>query len=885
MVTTDEARIALEQARQKNESFKNQIVAARGDVLSEKSLITNRGIQAYHQRQLMLQRLGAGLNETSTQDAALGEYQNEIQRVESANKTIDEQNRQMEAERAALVADYDARVEALRLAKKAYYETKSPAWLGDNKLAWSYYQQLAEGKARAVEDSIADIERQMQMTLSPALREELRQKLRASATSEDINKLINQRFSNYKVIQPRQTLQQVSLPISQTNYVSTKLGIYDPATKTYYNEKTGLPVGVVTKPSGYSEYIKEKNPFTSTISFGTEKARGYLSEQEYKLGSHGQSIFAGETGEKVSMGVQFAPYFVPVTAPSFLFASGLGQLTPGGLKEASNIGENLQSKYNFPSSVGKYGFLGLTTIGGIYGARGLGTQISKAAGYPKYETIFFTKEYSKVPMENGELSILKSVAKTTQKNMLSNREFISGTGTLFKTGNQVESATPFISASKGKFVEFNRVLPKGSRFSKPITFAGMEQGTITQQKIPFLLNKNMKVYQEMEGFAMRSIGKSALYKKPSQLYASIGAGTMFDEANIGFLASKSVKYSKADGVIKFAKAGVIQSRGFFKPVEQQPTFSEFFGGNLKTITKAVPKETLIEQQAKQAVERAVSQYAATKPISPLLKNTVGAGVLSASSLKESSAPVPSSSLYYGTGQYETTNVMGFQTIPAVQQDIKTSQTIQPVIKISSVSSVAPISESRLKLSQIQTAPEALQQPSAIKPMERTALNYGEAITPAEAQLQRQNQLLRLRQEQIASQNMQQRIATPRPIIPPIFPGIDNKKKSVLSKVKAAFDVFIKRRGKEVKIGSALPLGLAKRAGVMRNVKDLSASFTLRPRGTTTMEDINFNVPSRIFAPSKRNRNWFVQQRRFRLSSRSEVSDIMSAKRSKRFKWF
>jgi 5-methylcytosine-specific restriction endonuclease McrA len=44
-----------------------------------------------------------------------------------------------------------------------------------------------------------------------------------------------------------------------------------------------------------------------------------------------------------------------------------------------------------------------------------------------------------------------------------------------------------------------------------------------------------------------------------------------------------------------------------------------------------------------------------------------------------------------------------------------------------------------------------------------------------------------------------------------------------TRLSKAYDVFIRKKGKEVKIASMLPKGLATKAGVSRNLKDLSAS--------------------------------------------------------------
>lgn len=125
---------------------------------------------------------------------------------------------------------------------------------------------------------------------------------------------------------------------------------------------------------------------------------------------------------------------------------------------------------------------------------------------------------------------------------------------------------------------------------------------------------------------------------------------------------------------------------------------------------------------------------------------------------------------------------------------------------------------------------------------------------------------------------------PKPPIPPIksFSGGAIKGKSkIFSNLKKAFDVITYKRGKEVVIGKNLPEGRAKQLGTSTVLRTLRASFKLRPRGSTSQEDIDFKVPGNAFRPSKRDANRFVQRKNLRLGSRSEISEIIKIpKRSK-----
>lgn len=133
----------------------------------------------------------------------------------------------------------------------------------------------------------------------------------------------------------------------------------------------------------------------------------------------------------------------------------------------------------------------------------------------------------------------------------------------------------------------------------------------------------------------------------------------------------------------------------------------------------------------------------------------------------------------------------------------------------------------------------------------------------------------------------QRTSPPQPPmkVPPFkFKFSSGYKPSISSsdlRLAKAYDVFIRKKGKEVKIASMLPKGLATKAGVSRNLKDISASFKLKEAGVTANKDIDFSVPANLFTSSKRDAGRIVQRRGKRLSARTEISDILSAKRSKK----
>jgi hypothetical protein len=126
------------------------------------------------------------------------------------------------------------------------------------------------------------------------------------------------------------------------------------------------------------------------------------------------------------------------------------------------------------------------------------------------------------------------------------------------------------------------------------------------------------------------------------------------------------------------------------------------------------------------------------------------------------------------------------------------------------------------------------------------------------------------------------IKTPPPVIP-----LPRKKKDEGER-KKAYKVQIKRRGKFINIGGALPFGKALEFGSKRTRETLAATFRLKEVGTTDLPDTQYPVSTKFF------RNYavksgqrvdlpltFIQRRGTRLGTSGEVSEIGYERKSKR----
>jgi hypothetical protein len=124
------------------------------------------------------------------------------------------------------------------------------------------------------------------------------------------------------------------------------------------------------------------------------------------------------------------------------------------------------------------------------------------------------------------------------------------------------------------------------------------------------------------------------------------------------------------------------------------------------------------------------------------------------------------------------------------------------------------------------------------------------------------------------------------IEPPQFIPKKKAPNEILSKIKQAFDVAIFKGGKEQIIAKGLPEGLARKVGVKNVLETLRASFKLKPRGTTTSEDVTYKLP-RGFKTSKYDKNRFVQVKNLRFGARAETKEAQFFRKKAKgsAKWF
>ncbi len=214
-------------------------------------------------------------------------------------------------------------------------------------------------------------------------------------------------------------------------------------------------------------------------------------------------------------------------------------------------------------------------------------------------------------------------------------------------------------------------------------------------------------------------------------------------------------------------------------------------------------------------------------------------------------------------------------------DLKSQLSRQGVSELQANKQVSAL---RQQLSQ-QTQ-NRLAQDSAIRLRQRSRLGQALASTQAQRQRFRQRQRLRTPGE-FARPRLRPR--TRVPLLPPFLRGARPfAAKERFKKLPNKFDVFVRRRGKQVRI-TKKPLRRkpALDFGAHRVDTTLRASFLLRPSNRKGLGKISksirgaFGRNRRELRPAKSLalRGAFVEKRKFRLDSRSEVKRIQQLKRA------
>lgn len=297
-------------------------------------------------------------------------------------------------------------------------------------------------------------------------------------------------------------------------------------------------------------------------------------------------------------------------------------------------------------------------------------------------------------------------------------------------------------------------------------------------------------------------------------------------------------------------------------------------------------ESSLGQQGKLLVKDLIVQEQAAlpeivKPVKPTIQYKGQVGDISGSSIFTSKTSGYQSP-YYGKGQYEKTNFVATSNPSRNQQS--NAMNFNNVLNLGNSQG----STNLLNNKQSVLNPQRQNQPQQPKTQQRIGLGLGLSQPQQQQprQQQQQRNVLNMAQPQVPKQGTPQKQVPKTGLGFPLPKRNKVKNESILtSGDRQAYNVLVGRGKKQKVIARGLPFGRAEKRGAEYNLGNITASFKLQAAGTTSLQDINYKLPS-IFQASKREAGRIVQIARTRLSAYGEKTDILSAKRrkGKAIKW-
>jgi hypothetical protein len=266
----------------------------------------------------------------------------------------------------------------------------------------------------------------------------------------------------------------------------------------------------------------------------------------------------------------------------------------------------------------------------------------------------------------------------------------------------------------------------------------------------------------------------------------------------------------------------------------------------------------------------VQQTSLAKTV-PTLPRTIARKPIASSILDITPRQVQSP--FAGLGLYERT-----AGAEVTSQKIFQPQTVSGITKSSLISDTTTLqAQSPFQIGGVRLSLGQTQQPAQI---ERQTTSQISSLGQTQAQIQRQ----------VTTQTtaQRQRFGEPAKPSPPITPRIllpkkESGKSKLFKKLLTfgkSYNVYTRRKGKEILIGKGLPFGKATKVGAEIAMGTLAASFKLKESNIPTLEaDIDYNL-GKQFTPSKREAGRMVQIAKYRLGSFGERKEIKMFQKSK-----
>jgi hypothetical protein len=525
----------------------------------------------------------------------------------------------------------------------------------------------------------------------------------------------------------------------------------------------------------------------------------------------------------------------------------------------------------------------LTQLANIAISRGLGklasagTEITYTiADLPKVETKFLTQELS----QQGENIWLKTVAKSNVKGLVFEKQVVTGSISQARFTGTINDLNKFESATIGVQREQNLLMKQLGRWSKPIEFGTAEVGATKEITLKKAVGKlqGIDVYQQTPVTAFSSISKTKLMtKKPIEtLYANMGYSKPVNELEAVWSYSKPVEYNQ--GALKLG-AGRDYSFGFVSRAKPETEFINLGGQVLKGGKSSSPllasQEKAIASMAKASLIQSSSNKA------DLTVRSINQFIPKPTKSNNQVTMERTVSKYYGTGQYELTELKVFNF--SKFSSIETQSNLVNLGQLSN-QNLGQLSRQNLGLRQNELSIQSLKQPTNLMSNLRT-----NSISKYRTM---QLSILKPKQTTRTVSSSMFKLPIPRSIkaTPIVVGGVysNDKIKKRTGTFEDLYKTEIKRKGKWYDLPGERSKGEAIQFGESKALNTLARSFRIEGTGNKGLVNPTTYNPSQAFRPYKiRGKqkipltDTWIQKARFSLSSFGEKSEIKQARRSKR----
>lgn len=621
---------------------------------------------------------------------------------------------------------------------------------------------------------------------------------------------------------------------------------------------------LLTRAPTFKEQLMNQGGYAFLPNLLISKSLGRQGNWE-QMNNRGQSLFTGETGERVTKIAQTGQYFIPVYGQVLAASQGVETLAR-------------------PSNYKGKGWKGAGTIGlSVLGILSLGS-LKKPNGTQSLTKVA-SQDLEAYQIENKLLIESQSKAITTTPSIFGNKQTFSAVNSkaLITPIDDAISDIKVISAGVSSDMKGLNLATQKEVYGKPKPFVSVSRGTIEESKITI---GNEAIKQELEAVKVVFAGKTQTGKKVNanfledltlngwklkgtrqpQMFVGGGFSTPINE-NFNLIYLKSANVVKKKGADRLSKdinkiIGIHKN----KPINDVGSFGTILRFDKKTFSENVVK-AIDEAVIKSTIPKNTNKF------KPPRTQYAASGL---------SLRTTSQSDYYGLGQYERTDaVTEYKKMFNQPSNIWNNNFTNLNTNVKTISGLTPRTRSHARS----------KQDSLNKELERVIPRLNEVSTLKNPSRQREKLMQRQLSKQIQNHPNLNRLAL-KPMGSKFrFINLNLPKYNLnqVTQTEAGYKAYIKTSKRKREVIGIFGKGEALYRLQKELLSHLSATGGIKRIGgaVKSSQYTGFKISETLFRPYKiRNRkaiplvNEYIQRRDKRLFSSLEKAEIQNYKKKK-----